>query len=213
MNAAPLVLRVVLGVVILWAGLSKIGGQMEVSGKDALALCRMGVVKAPAGVADGKAADAKISVDDFKEPVKVLRVYGVALRVFTAANPGDENGKPRMLLWPESMGRGSWPVWFAWAAAISELIAGACVLLGLFTRVMGVVAAGILIVATWLTVVGPMVQGTAPARDFWDAAAWTVPLYQWCVIAMGLAVAFLGSGRLGLDRVVFRREGDEDDGE
>lgn len=220
LNAAPLVLRVVVGLIMLWAGLGKLAGSVGVSGPDALALANMGVIKEPARTnADG--TSAKLTPEDFKEPREVLRLYRLALLLHVRANPGsDEAGKPRMILWPESLGRGDWPVRFAWAAAITEIVAGACLLLGLFTRWMAAAVVGVMLVATWLTEFGPALQsgktvlGLFPEKQpFYDPAQWSTFMLQWCLIAMGVALACLGSGRLALDGAIRRGEGDDDDAE
>jgi uncharacterized membrane protein YphA (DoxX/SURF4 family) len=223
LNLPPLFLRLVLGAIFLWAGLGKVADRVTVEGSDRLALTNMGVLAAPAAAtkeSSAKDAAAKPAAE-ISGPAEVLRVYRLALRLHVAANPGaDEQGKPRMVLWPETLGRGAWPVRLAWMVALAELFGGVCVLLGLLTRVWAVVLAGVMIGAIWLTEIGPAVQaggaalGFLPRYSAFDYDPWRPLMLQCCLLAMACSLAALGSGRLGLDHAVMKTQGgdvDDDD--
>lgn len=225
LNLPPLLLRVVLGVIFVWAGLGKVADRFEVRGEDAALLSRMGVIAAPSAGAGGQGAGGQgaggaggeATAADFPEFVSVRGVNRLALLVARAASPPRaEDGSARMALWPASLGQGSWPVRLAWAAAVTELVGGALLLLGLFTRLWGVALAGVMVVAIWLTEIGPAMQsgtthlGFLPAYDWFNPGAWNRLWLQSCCLVMALSLAALGSGRLGLDHVVLGGKGETD---
>ncbi len=171
----------------------------------------------PAAQGTPAAPERVYTAADFPEPVKVLSVYQVALALHHASHPvPNEKGVTPMRLWPSALGGGAWPVRFAWLAAITELVGGACVLLGLFTRLSALGLAFVMLVAAWLTVFGPAIQsgtgrlGFIPAHAWNDGVAWQMLWMQACLFVMALALVTLGSGRLGLDHMVLGRRDDDD---
>lgn len=155
------------------------------------------------------AAGATFSAEQFSSPVEVRRLYGLALLVRGAANPpAREGGGAAMPLWPPRLATGSWPVVFAWGAAITELVGGALVLVGLFTRFWAFLLAGTMAAAMWLTEIGPAVQagkavlGFLPPYAATDVDRWSSPLWQFSLLMIGLAVVFSGAGALSVDRSV-----------
>jgi uncharacterized membrane protein YphA (DoxX/SURF4 family) len=148
------------------------------------------------------------------EPIKVERLYGIALLIHKSANPpADASGVTPMPLWPSELAQGSTPVYFAWAAAITEIVAGTLVVLGLFTRMSAFSLAGTMLVAIWLTEIGPAVQsgdailGFLPRREVYAVAmspgGYVTLMWQCALLAIGLALTTLGGGRLSLDAALF----------
>ncbi|MFO0832450.1 MAG: DoxX family membrane protein [Phycisphaerales bacterium] len=147
---------------------------------------------------------------EFPKEFAVKRVYGLALMLHRAAHPAPRADLTEpSRLWPQRMGRGTWPLFFAWSVAICEVVGGVCVLTGLLTRVSAVGLACVMIAAMWLTEVGPAVQagttvlGFIPDRDWLAVDQWKTLFWQFSLVMGALALAFLGSGALGFDRKLF----------
>ncbi len=150
---------------------------------------------------------------DFPGEHRVQRVHGVTLVLSKAADPGlDAQSRPIPRTMPTWVGADRWPIYLAWAAAVSEILAACMLLLGVLTRLGALLVAGIMLQAMWLTQIGPAVVGRVPsylgllpsAADPWDPAAYQSLCFQVCCLVMALAVFFLGSGPVGLDRALFR---------
>ncbi|HED54393.1 MAG TPA: DoxX family protein [Phycisphaerales bacterium] len=131
-----------------------------------------------------------------------------------AANPGvDDQGSAKLPLWPASLAKGSIPVILAWAVAVLELVCGAAMLFGFFTRIASLPLVGIMGVAIWLTQIGPAIQsgsallGFLPPDPFGmtpDGGYTYVPLLlQFSLMMASLAVFFIGPGALSVDRLIF----------
>lgn len=232
LNFPPVLLRAMLGVIFLWAGLGKVSQRFEPSKDEAVLLSTLGVMPAPAATPaattpvapttgdakDAKTGDTKATEPAAAAPVRVLAVNRLAILIARSASPQASGDKPApMPLWPQALGTGPWPVRMAWAAAITELVGGFCLLLGLFTRVWGLALAGVMLVAIWLTEIGPAIQsgntvlGFLPNYDAFSPQAWQRLMFQGCCLVMALSLAALGSGRLGLDHIVLRRGRAEDE--
>lgn len=143
----------------------------------------------------------------------VRRVYGLALLIDASANPAPlEDGTATMPLWPSGLASGKLPIYFAWAAAVTELVAGIAVLFGFFTRLGALPLAGTMAVAMWLTQVGPAIQsgdatlGVLPAGMF-DLGpggyVYTQILWQLALLLMAGALFCTGPGLLSIDRLLF----------
>jgi uncharacterized membrane protein YphA (DoxX/SURF4 family) len=139
---------------------------------------------------------------------------GLALLIDAAANPApDEYGTARAPLLPPASAQGKWPVYLAWTAAVVELIAGAAVLLGFFTRLASLPLAGTMAAAIWLTQVGPAIQSGSSVLGFLpqgvfdlqpdDDYAYAQLLWQFALLLMAVALFFSGPGALSIDRVLF----------
>ena len=279
LSVPPLLLRLALAIIFIWAGYTKIFGFMDVTDENRAALIAAGVLPAPgeapveeppaddpvdepadppadepAGdpadepAADPDPADEPAGEPDPTEPVedpafaqvptpgitlvaqsspeRVRKVNGLAMLVYARANPpstlaDDEEGtleaQRPMALWPPAIGSPPWPVRFAWAAAITELVAGLTLLVGLFTRLGGLSIAGVMGVAMWLTEIGPAIQsgntwlGFLPMYDPMDVASYTKVLYQLALLVIGLALLFSGPGMLSIDRWIFGKSVADDD--
>ncbi len=288
LSVPPLLLRLVLAIIFIWAGSTKIFGYMDVTEENRAALIAAGVLSAPGettideipvdespveapvdppadepasdpGPVDepqadptddpaGDPADEPVGEPDPTDPVedptfavasqptitlvaqappeRVRNLNGLAMLLYARANPpstlaDDEDGtleaQRPMALWPAAVGSPPWPVRFAWAAAITELLAGLLLLVGLFTRLGGLSIAGVMGVAMWLTEIGPALQsgntwlGFLPMYEPTDVASYTKILYQLALLSMGLALLFSGPGMLSLDRWIFGKSVADDD--
>ena len=143
--------------------------------------------------------------EDFDGPIELAGLYNLALLLTAVSDRGDD----RMPLWPPVMAEGSWPVRWAWAAALTELIAGGLVLIGFMTRLSAFSLAGVMGVAMWLTQIGPRIGAEEaflwvlpPLRDF-SPETWRTLLWQFMLLCAALGVFFSGPGCLSLDRFVF----------
>jgi uncharacterized membrane protein YphA (DoxX/SURF4 family) len=158
---------------------------------------------------------------EFPDPIEVRRLYGLALLTYRAAHPTpNPDGTLPRPMWPDWAARDHWPITLAWAAAISELVAGVLVLVGLLTRISALAIAFIMASAMWLTEIGPAVQlgdailGFLPRRDPWDVTAWRTILWQLALFGAALALAFAGPGAISIDGVASDHDDDlEDDDE
>jgi uncharacterized membrane protein YphA (DoxX/SURF4 family) len=123
-------------------------------------------------------------------------------------NPDDSS--PRMRLWPDlEPGRDfdPWPVRFAWAVALTEVIGGALVAVGLLTRLGSLGLAGVMLGAMWLTGIGTAIQsgsaklGFLPKLPNFDPG-WSDILFQFTLFCAAIALFFAGPGALSLDRLL-----------
>lgn len=154
---------------------------------------------------------AVYTADDFPNDVNVRAVHkSLTLRLVNAAKPADG----QMPLWPARLAEGKWPVYAAWAAALTELIGGCWLLLGLFTRFAAAGLAGVMLGAIWLTQVGPAMQtgqtylGFLPRYAIFGANDCGTPLYtmllwQFTLLCGALSLFFSGAGTLAIDRALF----------
>lgn len=147
--------------------------------------------------------------------VRARRVMGLAAMLKMSADGNDQRAR----LIPKAMGGDGWVKTLAWAAVATELLAGAAMIFGLFTRVAALGIIGTMGMALWLTQIGPAVRtrtgdaflGFLPPPDMaspmWTQV-WNTMLWQLGLMAMGGAILFMGAGRLSLDAWVFgtRRE-------
>mgnify|MGYP006267926261 CR=1 FL=1 len=172
----------------------------------------------------------RFSAEDFPEPAEVRSLYGIALMLHGAANPGtDADGSPLPAIAPAWAAQGSRPKALAWAVALTETVFGGLLILGLLARLGGFALAGTMLGAIWLTEFGPAWQTGAmtgffgvnflpdhPPYDLTSPNGWQTLLWQTLLLVSSLAVLFGGSGALGLDRLLFgRRAGshlDDDEG-
>jgi uncharacterized membrane protein YphA (DoxX/SURF4 family) len=149
---------------------------------------------------------------DFPEPLECQRVYSIALMISKAADPGlTPDSQPITPTMPATLATGHWPKILAWSAAITELVAGAFLILGLLTRISALGTLSVMLVAMWMTEIGPAalhtndaILGFIPNNQPWyDPASYSNLLWQLALVSMSLAVVFLGSGAIGLDRLFF----------
>lgn len=153
------------------------------------------------------------AASDFPELMEVKRVYSISLMLSRAANPGlTENSTPIQPIMPEILGSKPWANALAWTVAITELVTGLFLVLGLFTRLSAMGTFVVMCVAMWMTQLGPAIiqdqstiLGFIPkASDPWAPSAYMGLLWQLGLAGMSLAVFFLGSGAIGVDRLIFK---------
>lgn len=153
------------------------------------------------------------AASDFPDEMEVKRVYSLALMIAKAAAPGlTKDSQPIDPILPSKLAYAPWPTAFAWAAAVTEIAAGAFLILGFMTRVSAVSTLSIMLVAMWMTQFGPAaiqstdaILGFIPSKsDPWAPGAYSNLLWQLALAAMSGAVFFLGSGALGIDRILFK---------
>lgn len=218
-SIAPIFLRLALGFTFLWAGLGKIMSKEGVSGDDAAWLAQQGVLVTPsAATPTAKEGEARvviaseINAAQFPEASPVRRVYKLALRLHHAGQAAnDEHGAKKMTLWPRTLAEGSAPIYAAWSAALSETLCGAFLVVGLLTRLSALALSIVVGTATWLTQIGPAIQGGnarfgfLPAHETFDTAAWSTLCWQLALLAGACSLMFAGSGTLAFDRVLFAR--------
>lgn len=158
------------------------------------------------------------SDDDLPE---LKRLFGVAVMVAHAANPPiADDGTARSALLPKFMGDGATPKYLGWATAIAEVFVGGFLLIGFMARLSGLVAAGVMAMAMWLTQIGPAAMGHVPAklgflpfpesRSFFDIGFYTELGWQLALLAGALALLFSGAGVLSLDRILFGSSKNDD---
>jgi len=136
------------------------------------------------------------------------KLYGLALMLKGSATP-DEEGRA---LLPGFIGQGPWPVRLAWLAALTEFVGGLFVLVGLLTRLSALGLGGTMLVALWLTNIGPVVMMGAPssfwflpALDGYSPDAWDQWLWQFALLGASIAVLLAGPGALSVDRLISGR--------
>lgn len=157
------------------------------------------------------ASGQNFTAEDFSEPVQVMQLYRLALSLDESANavdPKDAKGNPTFHLWPKALGTGIWPLAGAWACTIAEIAGGTFLLVGLLTRFSSFVLLFNMLVAMWLTVVGPALQsgntqlGILPSTDLLDGD-WSMFRIQFILIGGLTALLFAGAGGLSIDRALF----------
>jgi len=239
MNLAPLVLRLALGATFVWAGWPKVMVKDPFPPEALATLANMGVdaaqraaIGAPAAPNEGKAPAGALpepssaaegptvilaqqaaapgrvyTPADFAGPIDLPRLYQVALAL-RQQSAGD---KP---LWPAALGGDPWAVRLAYAVAWTELLAGAFVLVGLFTPLSAFALAFVMGVAMWLTQIGPATLGGGPSflgflppleKFAYNPAGWQSFVLQLSLFAIALSLVFSGAGAVSVDRWIFGR--------
>ena len=84
------------------------------------------------------------------------------------------------------------PAWMAYVAGVVELFGGALLILGLFTRIAGLLLAGQMVIAIWKVHLG---KGLLAVNEY---------QFPMALAAAAFALAALGAGAISLDRAIFK---------
>lgn len=161
----------------------------------------------------GATAGTIFADQDYEGVYRVQRVGQVALLLSKAGNPGlDAQSQPLPRTMPAWVAAERWPIYLAWAAAITEMLAATMLFFGVLTRLGGLMLATVMAMAMWLTQIGPAAMGVHDAwfgiipraTDPWAPDAYATLLWQLACFTMAAAVVMLGSGPIGFDRALFR---------
>jgi uncharacterized membrane protein YphA (DoxX/SURF4 family) len=157
----------------------------------------------------------KKAASDYPEPMEVRKVYGIALLLSRCAEPGlTADSQPIKPILPSAFASGAVARSMAIAAAVTEITAGVLLLLGFLTRISALGTFCVMLVAIWTTQIGPAAMQTVPGDpapilgflpNFGSLYAMEYKdlMFQLACAAMSVAVFFLGSGPIGLDRLIF----------
>ncbi len=108
----------------------------------------------------------------------------------------------------------SWPapVALAWVAALTELLGGVLILVGLFSRVWGLGLAIAMGVAFYLTTIPTLGQvslwSMLPQANY---MAFNTMFTQLALFVLAFGVFLTGAGPISLDRALFRKSADDDE--
>jgi uncharacterized membrane protein YphA (DoxX/SURF4 family) len=94
------------------------------------------------------------------------------------------------------------PVEIAWAVAGVQLVGGACVVLGLFSRVWGLLMS-VILAALFVTTSLPVIKAQGPFSL--GAEQQNLVLAQLGLFVLALGAFLVGPGAMSLDRAIFRR--------
>lgn len=172
-----------------------------------------GSVRLVSRQSSGSSARVLATAADFPEAVEVRGYAGLVLALHGAIHPGldPEDSSPRMRLWPDfdpGTEYDHWPRYAALAAALTELIGGILILVGLLTRFSAFGIANVMLVAMWLTQFGPAIQsgntqlGFLPDYPLFGTEDWLKLLYQFSLFGVAMALVFAGPGTLSMDRLL-----------
>lgn len=238
LNVSPVLLRVLVGITFLWAGLGKVIEFAEPNEQQTIDFIAMGVLEPtePTVVLPPEAEDGVLAESDADEAlanelvlgeantIRVRRVHMISWLVYHNAQPriDEETGEERAGLLPGFLAQGIWPRFMGWMAAVTEILASIAVLVGLLTRFFAITLAGVISMASWLTAIGPAIQsgnanlGFLPAGSFYDPAVMSGVFWQFALLVACLSLLLTGAGWLSLDHRLFSgpkvvSDEDEDD--
>jgi uncharacterized membrane protein YphA (DoxX/SURF4 family) len=161
------------------------------------------------GTSGAPAPAPQYTAADFPTNVKVKTGLTIALGLADGATPiTREDGTKSIPLVPAKLAQKPWPVVLAWTATLTELIGGALLVIGLFTRLSALGISFTMLVAMWLTQIGPAIQSGNTALGFLPAYPaysmdWMTLSFQFALFAAATAVLFLGPGAASLDAAIF----------
>ncbi|MBL4699242.1 MAG: DoxX family membrane protein [Phycisphaerales bacterium] len=153
------------------------------------------------------------AASDFPDTMEVKQVYSIALMISKAADPGlTADSNPISPIMPAMLASNPWPKALSWAVAITEIAAGALLIIGFLTRISALSVFVVMLVALWMTQFGPaVIQSNDAILGFierydnpWASASYAGLLWQLALAAMAGSVFFMGSGAIGIDRVLFK---------
>lgn len=242
LHLAPIPLRLMLGLVFLWAGLGKVTATTLVQPSDAAVLKNLGVPvrtdepapppppeptpeqaepeSEPEAIGfSGDAArialvsqPAEYTAADFPDESEIMRVHGLVLTMHNAAQQGyDAEGRTTDPYWPAWAADAPLVRYLAWAVAITEIVFGFFMLIGLLTRIGSLALASVMLGALWLTQIGPAIQsgqtilGFLPEYPPFDPKPWTPFLFQFTLLFSAFTLFLLGPGEMSIDALAFRQ--------
>jgi uncharacterized membrane protein YphA (DoxX/SURF4 family) len=214
LNLVPLLARVVLCIAFIPAGWNKLMRDVEYSGEDAKRLREMNVV-ARTGPDPGFAVVSLVPQAPTSSPLPsdarptsdepaVQDSRPIAAAPSGSGEPVRTKGLFRIALMLDRQGW-SYQVPLAWIAAITELVGGVCVLIGLFTRFWSIglaIAMGVAFRLTSLAALGEVGLFSMGVDQFNRTVA------QLALLALAMGLVCSGAGALSLDRSLFRRGND-----
>lgn len=174
-----------------------------------------GTTSQPSGAAN--TGPIVYTAKDFPNGATTRRVNMLALGIYTAANPApNADGSTAKAIWPKALGNGRKPVYLGWAVTLTEVAAGAFVLVGLLTRLSSFGIICIMLGAMWLTQIGPAIAsgknhlGFLPPHSAFSHE-WMTFMVQFILLFAAAALMFAGPGLLALDNAFFSRPKKHDD--
>jgi uncharacterized membrane protein YphA (DoxX/SURF4 family) len=212
-NLVPLFARIVLCLAFVPMGWNKLMQDVEFSGEDAKRLREMKVVARPdadpaialaslVSQAPTPAAPPASALPTSDEPAPPEARPGTEAATGTG-EPVRAKGLFRIALLLDRQGW-SYQVPLAWIAAITELVGGVCVLIGLFTRFWSMGLAIAMAVAFKLTSVAPLADVGLFSMGL---EQYNRTMVQLALFALAAGLVCSGAGSLSLDRGLFRGTG------
>lgn len=222
----PTLSRIVLCAAFLPAGWGKVMTETTFSGEDAQRLIRLGVIDeepqahiganrsiVPASFQDEEAGDDQAPAESSEQEQPAVPADEAAT---ASSEPGTYKAKPlhgvTLMLdkagWPA-------PVWMARLAALTELIGGGLLFVGLFSRVWGLGLAIAMGVAFYLTSLPALLDVGNVFTGLFNLPmdVFTGMFAQLGLFVLAFGVFLTGAGPISLDRALFRKSFDEDDDE
>ncbi len=217
----PTLSRLVLCAAFLPNGWNKVMTETTFSGDDAQRLIQLGVIDAepqahigpnrsivPASFQDEPAGDDQAAAESSEPEQPAVTADEAAT---TPSEAGTYKAKPLHGI-TLMLDKAGWPapVWMARLAALTELVGGGLLFVGLFSRVWGLGLAIAMGVAFYLTSWNLLLDShlfSLTVPDFNRMFA------QTGLFVLAFGVFLTGAGPISLDRALFRKTVDEDDDE
>jgi uncharacterized membrane protein YphA (DoxX/SURF4 family) len=212
----PLLARIVLAFVFVLAGWNKIMVNTDFKGDDANRLIEMGIVDRPPAVTPAAlrqdsppAATSPTTapqlprqtvppVTDRSDATRPARTIDIQAPTGDLVVPARTLHRLTLMLdqrgWPYP-----WPL--AWIAALTELVGGALILVGLFSRIWALGLASVMAVAFYMTSLDKVIDHglfNLPPADF------STLVVQVALFTLAFGVFLTGPGPFSLDRAIFR---------
>ena len=170
-----------------------------------------------ADLIDGDVAEWAYTAADFPDGAEVRRLYGLVCLMNNLAQPIDADAEGIQVLPTSLADNGQALKYLAWAAGVTELVAGVLVIIGFLTRLSALALAGTMLTALWMTMVGPSVGAPDAFLGFLPAGetamlgtpehkTYSTLMLQLTTFATAFALVFIGAGSASLDRFVWGRQ-------
>ncbi|MEE9131228.1 MAG: DoxX family protein [Phycisphaerales bacterium] len=224
----PTLSRLVLCAAFLPAGWGKIMEKTEFSGDAAQRLIELGVIDAPTqaniGLSrfivaaswqqDAGTADPAPAETQDPQPLAEDDTAAAESPADTAAGTYEARKLHQVTLMLDAKGLPA-PNWLALLAALTELVGGGLVFVGLFSRVWGLGLAINMSVAFYVTSLPALLDVGNVFTGLFNLPmdAFTGMFAQLALFVLAFGVFLTGAGPISLDRALFRKTVDEDDDE